>query len=104
MASHIVYGAGVYSPGKWRVADRIDVAPTFSKAMRQVLEVGVNRWSSAVGSEPRQLLFSLAAGKHAELDVPIALVDELVGQVWALVGHAGHEEAPGGTAARSTST
>ena len=76
---HVVDGSGVCSPGKWRVSDRVDVSPSFSKAMRQVLEVGVHRWSIAVGSEPRQLLFALAAGKHAELDVPAALVGELVG-------------------------
>jgi hypothetical protein len=94
-ANHIVDGSGLCSPGKWRTSDRVDVAPLFSKAMRQALEVGVHRWSTAVGSEPRRLLFALAVGKHAEFDVPELLASELAGQMWALVGKPQREEAPG---------
>ncbi len=40
---HVVDGSEICSPGEWRVSDRVDVSPSFSKAMRQVLEVGVHR-------------------------------------------------------------
>ncbi len=94
-ASHIVDGAGLCSPGKWRTSDRVDVAPLFSKAMREVLEVGVHRWSTAVGSEPRRLLFSLAVGKHTDFEAPESLVLELAAQMWALVGQDRRVGAPG---------
>ena len=83
---HIVDGAGVCSPGNRRAKDRRDVAPEFSRAAGGLPQGGVHRWCAALGSDPRQVLFALAAGRHADKDVPTPLAEELSSELRALVG------------------
>ena len=83
---HVVDGSGVCSPGKWLAKDRADVAPDFSRRARDILRDGVRRWCLAIGCEPRQVLFALAAGQHSGKDAPPLLVAEVACELGALVG------------------
>ena len=99
VATHVVDGAGVCSPGKWLPKDRRDVAPGFTRAARQALHGGVLRWCAALGREPRQVLFALAAGQHGDNDVPQAITEELSKELHSIAGHGrttpGSDSVPG---------
>ena len=87
VATHGVDGAGVCSPGKWLPKDRRDVAPGFTRVARKALHGGVMRWCAALGREPRQVLFALAAGQHGGNDVLQAITEELSKELHSLAGH-----------------